>query len=80
MRKYRKPLDEALAAVQEKRKIRPNPNFREQLKVWEETAYDIWEDAGRSQPKAPYAEYLKRRTVRLAEKGMTGNEPTAPDL
>lgn len=80
MRKYQKPLAEVLAAVREKRRVKPNSNFMEQLAVWEETGYEIWDDVDHSKPKAPYAEYLTCRAARLAEKGLTGNEPVCPDL
>ena len=40
MRTHRWSLGTALAFVEEKRKIRPNGNFKEQLKVWDEVGYE----------------------------------------
>ncbi|KAK4038224.1 hypothetical protein C8A01DRAFT_37807 [Parachaetomium inaequale] len=76
MRKTGKPPDEVLRHVKEKRKVRPNPNFMEQLRVWGEVGYQIWEDEECTVPKGPYRLYLEGRAVRLKEKGLTGNEPT----
>lgn len=75
MWKRRKKLDAVLEAVKSKREIKPNPNFIEQLKVWEEVGYEIWEDAERTVPKPAYAEYLRGRAERLKKKGLTGDEP-----
>lgn len=41
MRQRRAPLDEVLKEVRGKRRVRPNGNFMEQLRVWEETGYEI---------------------------------------
>ncbi|PGH28075.1 hypothetical protein AJ80_00331 [Polytolypa hystricis UAMH7299] len=75
MRKHRKPRDEVLALVSSKRKIRPNPNFLDQLQVWGEVEYQIWEDEEETILKQAYKEYLARRAEWLKEKGLTGNEP-----
>ena len=75
MWKRREKLNTALEAVKSKRKIKLNPNFMEQLKVWEEVGYEIWEDAERTVPKPAYAEYLCGRAERLKKKGLTGDEP-----
>jgi dual specificity phosphatase 12 len=45
-------LDTALAFVKEKRKIRPNKNFMEQLEVWGKVEGNIW-----SAPDVPKPEY-----------------------
>ncbi len=71
-------LDEAMAFVGEKRRIRPNQNFREQLGVWEATGYEIWEDAAGTVPKSAYATFLESRAERLEERGLTGDEPIGP--
>lgn len=76
MRRRRQPLDVVLSDVKEKRRIRPNPNFMEQLKVWEEVRYELWEDEEKTRPKAPYAAFLERRAARLRLKELTRNEPT----
>jgi predicted protein tyrosine phosphatase len=70
---YQYDLDTALAFVGEKRKIRPNDNFKEQLEVWRAVGGNIWTDQGA--PKAEYAVYLAKRTKRLQEAGLSGNEP-----
>jgi len=75
MRRRRQPRDVVLASVREKRRIKPNSNFMEQLKVWEEVGYELWEDEGKTRPKAPYAAFLERRAARLKAKGLTGDEP-----
>ena len=41
MRQRRAPLDEVLKEVRGKRRVRPNGSFMEQLRVWEETGYEI---------------------------------------
>ncbi|KAI0377127.1 protein-tyrosine phosphatase-like protein [Hypomontagnella monticulosa] len=80
MRKYRKSLDSALESVARSRKVRPNPNFMDQLAVWGEVEYELWADVAKTVPKPPYAAYLARRAEKLKAKGLTGNEPTCPDL
>ncbi|EFR00776.1 hypothetical protein MGYG_03779 [Nannizzia gypsea CBS 118893] len=74
MRKYGKSRDAVLADVKEKRKIRPNQGFLDQLEVWEQVEYQPWEDREKTIPKAPYKAYLERRAVLLKEKGLTGDE------
>ena len=75
MRTYKWSVDEALDFVKEKRRIKPNKNFREQLEVWEAVRYEIWEDTEGKVPKAEYAAYLEIRAERLKEAGLTGDEP-----
>ena len=75
MRKYGATFDDALAAVRDKRRIRPNDNFMEQLRVWEAVRYEIWVDEVRKIPKPAYAAYLTQRAARLEKAGLTGNEP-----
>jgi protein-tyrosine phosphatase len=70
---YQYDLATALAFVREKRKIKPNDNFKEQLEVWGAVAGNTWAAPG--VPKAEYAGYLAKRTKRLQEAGLTGNEP-----
>ncbi|KAF2469253.1 phosphatases II [Lindgomyces ingoldianus] len=73
MQTYQYDLAAALAFVGEKRKIKPNDNFKEQLEVWGAVGGNVWVAPG--VPKAEYAVYLAKRTKRLQEAGMTGNEP-----
>ncbi|KAL2024197.1 hypothetical protein VTK56DRAFT_9353 [Thermocarpiscus australiensis] len=80
MRKTGRPLEDVLREVKEKRKIKPNPNFMEQLRVWEEVGYYLWENEEETIPKEPYRVYLEGRAARLKEKGLTGNEVTWPVL
>ena len=75
MRTHRLCFSDALASVKEKRHIKPNQNFKEQLQVWEAVGYEIWEDFEGRIPKAEYAAYLAKRAIRLEERGLTGNEP-----
>ncbi|KAG7288125.1 hypothetical protein NEMBOFW57_007648 [Staphylotrichum longicolle] len=78
MRKTGRSLEDVLAEVKQKRKIKPNPNFMEQLRVWDEVGYNPWQDEERTVPKEPYRVYLEGRAARLKAKGLTGNEPTWP--
>lgn len=75
MRKRHEDLNSVLSEVKEKRNIKPNYNFLEQLKVWEVVEYQVWKDPTRNIPKEPYRAYLNRRAARLATKGLTGNDP-----
>jgi len=77
MRTHGWSADMALAHVQEKRRIKPNENFKEQLQVWEATGYEVWQegDAEGRIPKPEYADYLAKRAKRLEEYGLTGDEP-----
>ena len=68
MRRGRRDLDEVLAVVKLKRKVRPNENFMEQLRLWGEMEYEIWHDEEKKVPKEPYAKLLK-------EKGLTAVLP-----
>lgn len=78
-REQRKGLEEVLAEVRTKRpRIKPSPNFMDQLEVWEKVGYEIWEDPEeRKIPKEPYRLYLERAAV-LKAKGLTGDEPIRP--
>lgn len=64
MRRNRRGLDEVLAGVKLKRKVRPSPNFLTQLDLWDQLEYEVWEDEENKVPKAPYAKLLE-------EKGLT---------
>ncbi|TQV93474.1 hypothetical protein V2A60_010119 [Cordyceps javanica] len=75
MRKDSMSLDDALAEVKEKRKVRPNPNFLDQLRVWEAVGYQVWQDDDMTIPKEAYQAFLDKRAVLLKSKGLTGNEP-----
>lgn len=75
MRTYRWSFNVALAFVAEKRRIKPNENFKEQLQVWESVGYEICADSEGRIPKAEYAAYLTKRAKRLQERGLTGDEP-----
>lgn len=55
--------------------MKPNANSMEQFRVCESVEYEIWEDEGKMVPKEAYAEYLRGRTKRLDEQGLTGDEP-----
>ncbi|KAM3455743.1 hypothetical protein MY3296_002161 [Beauveria thailandica] len=75
MRKYGLSADEALAEVKAKRRVRPNPNFMDQLRVWWAVGFQIWQDGDKTVPKDEYQAYLDRRAVRLKDLGLTGDEP-----
>jgi protein-tyrosine phosphatase len=61
----------ALAFVGGKRRVRPNPNFKEQLKVWGAVRGDVWAAPG--VPKPEYAVYLAKRAERLQQAGLAAN-------
>ena len=75
MRKHNMSLDDALTEVKGKRKVRPSPNFIDQLRVWEAVGYQVWRDDDRTIPKEAYQAFLDRRSVLLKSKGLTGDEP-----
>lgn len=79
MRKFRINYENILAFVQTKQKVKPSANFAQQLRVWEEVGYEVWENEEKTIPKAPYQAYLNNRAALLKEKGLTGNEPLAPN-
>ena len=64
MRRERRGLDEILAEVKQKRKVRPSENFTKQLRLWGEMEYNVWDDEESKAPKEPYAKLVK-------EKGLT---------
>jgi len=59
MRAHHWSFSKALEYVSDKRRIKPNDNFKEQLQVWETVGYNIWQDDGT--PKPEYAAYLRER-------------------
>jgi dual specificity phosphatase 12 len=74
MRRYGAKLEDILAFVQKKQKVRPSPNFTRQLQIWEQVGYQIWENEESTIPKAPYQAFLDDRSALLKEKELTGNE------
>ncbi|KAE8348557.1 dual specificity phosphatase [Aspergillus coremiiformis] len=75
MRKHRTTLQETLELVKQKRKVKPNPNFMDQLKIWGQLEYKIWDDTRKRIPKLLYQEYLDKRAETLKSLGKTGDEP-----
>ncbi|ATY60507.1 Dual specificity catalytic domain [Cordyceps militaris] len=75
MRKQRISVDDTLAAVKAKRRVRPNPNFMEQLRVWDAVGYQIWQDSAGTIPKPEYQAFLDKRAIVLRSLGLTGDEP-----
>jgi hypothetical protein len=78
MRKLRIQKVDVLNFVQSKQKVKPSPNLTRQLQVWEEVGYQVWENEDRTVPKAPYKAFLEDRAALLEKRGLTGNEPLAP--
>lgn len=68
MRKHRQKLQTVLKHVKEKRRIEPSENFIDQLQIWEEVGYDVWEDTARTSPKQLYRDFLERKAARAAAK------------
>lgn len=76
MRKDQLSLDKVLAEVKEKRRVRPSPNFMDQLRVWEAVGYQVWQDNDNGKiAKEEYQEFLDKRSSLLKSKGLTGDEP-----
>ncbi|KAG8427476.1 hypothetical protein J3459_006654 [Metarhizium acridum] len=75
MRKHHLGLDQVLAEVKEKRKVKPNSNFINQLRVWEAVGYQVWQDSDGKIPKEAYQSFLDQRLSLLKAKGLTGDEP-----
>jgi predicted protein tyrosine phosphatase len=66
MRKQKRGFRAVLAEVKMKRReVNPCDNFMEQLRIWEEVKYEIWEDKAKTVPKKQYRQFLEKR----AEKG-----------
>lgn len=78
MRKFRMRREDILKYVQSKQKVKPCSNFTRQLQIWEDVGYQVWEDEGKTVPKAPYKAFLDVRAALLERKGLTGLEPLAP--
>lgn len=78
MRKLCMQQADVLKFIQSKQRIKPSPNFTRQLQVWGEVRYQVWEDEDKTVPKAPYKAYLEDRAALLEKRGLTGNEPLAP--
>jgi predicted protein tyrosine phosphatase len=58
----------ALKFLREKRPgVRPNKGFEEQLRIWGDVGFDLWEDKGKTVPKGEYAAFLERRDKMLEE-------------
>ncbi|CAM1508044.1 Fc.00g048920.m01.CDS01 [Cosmosporella sp. VM-42] len=74
MRKHHEGVGSVLRSVGEHRKIEPNENFLDQLRVWQDVEYQIWEDQGKKTPKRPYHAYLNGRARRLEAQSLTGDE------
>jgi len=68
MRKSQQSLDEVLKSVKDKRRIKPSGNFLEQLQIWEEVGYRVWEDDERTKPKERYREFIERQRAKAEYK------------
>jgi len=65
MRSQKRGLRAVLADVKMKRReVDPSENFMEQLRIWEEVKYEIWEDDAKTIPKKQYRQFLERRAER----------------
>ncbi|KAK3376093.1 protein-tyrosine phosphatase-like protein [Lasiosphaeria ovina] len=70
MRKHRSTAAAVLRDVKRRRRVvDPNCNFLEQLHLWEELQYDVWEDAARQVPKPLYRLFLESRAEMLTAAG-----------
>jgi dual specificity phosphatase 12 len=75
MRKRGDSMGQVLRDVKRRRNVNPNVNFLEQLKVWEDTNYQIWADKDNKVPKEAYRVFLQGRAKRLEANGLIGDEP-----
>ncbi|KAK0713706.1 protein-tyrosine phosphatase-like protein, partial [Lasiosphaeria miniovina] len=70
MRKHRSTVAAVLRDVRRRRRVvDPNRNFLEQLHLWEELQYDVWEDAACQVPKPLYRRFLESRAEMLTAAG-----------
>lgn len=76
--RLRVTLSHFVEGFQSKQKVKPSSNLTCQVQVWEEVGYQVWEDEDRTAPKEPYKAFQENRATHLGEKGLTGNEPLAP--
>lgn len=80
MRKFRMKLLSVLQFVRAREPwVKPSPAFTNQLQVWEDVGYDLWQDEAKKVPKAPYRAYLKERAIRLKQPNPTKNEALAAE-
>ncbi|KAK3687702.1 protein-tyrosine phosphatase-like protein, partial [Podospora appendiculata] len=71
MRIYRKPFDQVLYLVRHRRletyiELSSAVEFINQLQVWDECEYQVWEEAKNKIPKKAYQKYLDGRAWRIA--------------
>ena len=75
MRKTRHTRHCILEKIRAKRgAAKPSANFMQQLKVWEQCGYEVWEDEGGKVPKQAYAEWIARNEKARRDR-MTGQKP-----
>jgi Dual specificity phosphatase, catalytic domain len=77
MRKHGHGFDDTFAVVRSQRKINPNANFREQLRIWEQLRYAVWENREAGIPKAAYQVFLNARAAEMEAKGLVVDTPVA---
>jgi dual specificity phosphatase 12 len=75
MRKRGQTFEDAFASVQAERKVNPNANFREQLRIWQQVGYKIWENREAAIPKPAYQVFINDRAAEMEARGVTGREP-----
>ena len=75
MRKEGHGFDDTFAMVRAQRKINPNANFREQLRIWEQIGYTIWENHEAGIPKVPYQIFLHTRAAGMEAEGVIVRAP-----
>lgn len=60
MRNRHLSRDEALASISKKKEIELNQAFMDQLTLWEQVEYELWEDPERKIPKPMYKDMLHK--------------------
>ncbi|KAH8903846.1 phosphatases II, partial [Coniochaeta sp. PMI_546] len=68
MRRNRQTLDSVLKQVKDKRRIEPSGNFLDQLQIWEDVGYEVWEGVEKTKPKEAYQNFLERQRAKAAYK------------
>jgi protein-tyrosine phosphatase len=77
MRKWGQKFEDTFAIVRAARKVNPNYNFRDQLRIWEQVGYNVWENRASRTPKAPYQAFLDALAAEMAARRSSGRERMA---
>jgi hypothetical protein len=81
MKKEGKGVDAVLAEVKKKRDVKIRGSFLEQLRIWEECRYELYEDGlfGGRRAKGPYREFIERLAREDAARAAEGDGDSTGD-